>query len=123
VFHPFGGGRAHADELAQAKQRSASLEAVLQRYHPDSRVVTGRTAALTAELEDRIATVDGELAQLNAAPVPPPAPGLVKLWQDRLDAAPVQSPAPGLVKLWQDRANLMQQLVDVHATRAVYVGL
>ena len=28
-----------------------------------------------------------------------------------------------LVSLWQDRVDLMQQLVDVHVTRAAYVGL
>jgi hypothetical protein len=64
--------------------------------------VSGRAASLAAELEDRISTVDGWLAQLNAAP-----PG-----RD-----------PQLVKLWQDRVNLMQQLVDVRVTSAAYVGL
>jgi hypothetical protein len=102
VFRPFGGTSAYADELEHAKRQSASLEAELQQYDPDSRVVSGRAASLAAELEDRIATVDGWLAQLNAAP-----PGA----------------DPELVKLWQDRVNLMQQLVDVHVTSAAYVGL
>lgn len=102
VFRPFGGTSAYAEELERAKQQSASLETELQQYDPDSRVVSGRSASLAAELEDRIATVDGWLAQLNGAPA---------------------GPDPQLVKLWQDRVNLMQQLVDVHVTNAAYVGL
>jgi hypothetical protein len=102
VFRPFGGTPAYAEELERAKRQSASLETELQRYDPDSRVVSGRAASAAAELEDRIATVDGWLAQLNAAPA---------------------GPDPQLVKLWQDRVNLMQQLVDVHVTSAAYVGL
>ena len=102
VFRPFGGTSAHAEDLERAKRQSASLEAELQQYDPDSRVVTGRAASAAAELEDRIASVDGWLAQLNGAPV---------------------EPDPQVVKLWQDRVNLMQQLVDVHVTNAAYVGL
>lgn len=102
VLRPFGGTSAHAEDLERAKRQSASLEAELQQYDPDSRVVTGRAAASAAELEDRIASVDGWLSQLNGAPV---------------------EPDPQVVKLWQDRVNLMQQLVDVHVTNAAYVGL
>jgi hypothetical protein len=102
IFRPFAGASAYAEELERAKQQSASLEAELQQYDPDSRVVTGRAASAAAELEDRIASVDGWLSQLNGAPV---------------------QPDPQVVKLWQDRVNLMQQLVDVHVSNAAYVGL
>ena len=68
VLRPFSGTVAAADELEHAKQQSASLEAELQQYDPDSRVASGRAASLAADLEDRIATVDGWLAQRNAAP-------------------------------------------------------
>jgi len=98
-----GGSPAYANDLEQAKQRSASLEAELQRFDPDSRVVSGRAAALAADLEDRIAAVDG--------------------WLGQVDGAAAEEPAPQVVKLWQDRVNLMQQLVDVHVTRAAYTGL
>jgi hypothetical protein len=101
VLRPFGAQRAYADELAQAKRQSASLEAELQRYDPDARVESGRAAALAAELEDRIAAVDAELARRNGAGVS----------------------GRDLVDLWQDRVGLMQELVDVHVTRAAYVGL
>ena len=101
VFNPFASEPAYADELAQAKRQSASLEATLQRYDPDSRVETGRAAALAAELEDRIAVVDAELARRDG------------VGRDGRD----------VVSLWQDRVDLMQQLVDVHVTRAAYVGL
>jgi len=102
VLRPFGGTSAYAEDLERAKQQSASLEAELQQYDPDSRVVTGRAASAAAELEDRIASVDGWLAQLNGTPV---------------------ESDPQVVKLWKDRVNLMQQLVDVHVTNAAYVGL
>jgi dienelactone hydrolase len=102
VFHPFSTEPAYAAELAQAKRQSASLETTLQNYDPDSRVESGRAAALAAELEDRIAAVDAELTRRNGGGV---------------------SGGRDLVSLWQDRVDLMQQLVDVHVTRAAYVGL
>ncbi|HEV8304885.1 MAG TPA: hypothetical protein VGQ25_08000 [Gemmatimonadales bacterium] len=89
-------GALHA-ELAQAKQQSATLEDELQRYDVDGRVLSGRAAALVADLEDRIAVIDGALT------------------------SPTQDAQ--LVKLWQQRVGLMQQLVTVRATRARYVGL
>ena len=102
VFRPFSGASAYAEDLARAKQQSASLETELQEYNPDSRVVSGRAASLAAELEERIAVVDGWLAQMSGTPA---------------------ERDPELVKLWQDRVDLMQQLVDVHVTSASYVGL
>jgi hypothetical protein len=103
VFRPFGTREADAAELARVKQESATLEQQLERYDPDARVVSGRTAAVAAALEDRIAVIDGELARVG-----PP------------DAYPR---AAELVKLWQQRVDLMQQLIGVHVTRAAYVGL
>ena len=85
------------------KQQSATLEAELERYDPDARVTSGRTAALAAALEDRIAVIDGELAQVGTSEAPVRRAELVKLWQERVDA--------------------MQQLMTVHVTRAAYVGL
>jgi hypothetical protein len=91
-----GGGNLHA-ELSQAKQESATLEDQLQRYDVEGRVLSGRVAALAAQLEDKIADIDGVLASSAA------------------DAE--------LVNLWQQRVDLMQQLVSVRVTRARYVGL
>jgi hypothetical protein len=103
VMRPFSGmPQPFVAQLEDVKQQSATLEAELGRYDLDSRVVSGRAAALAAELEDRIASVDGELARLNTA---------------SSDAG------PELVRLWQDRVDLMRRLVDVHVTRAAYVGL
>ena len=87
----------HAEELAQAKRRSAQLEAQLKDYDPFGRVMTGREAWLTAELEDRIAVIDGALAQAARE--------------------------AELLELWQQRVDLMQQLYGVRVTRAAYVGL
>src|SRR6266699_553963 len=89
--------------LARVKQQSATLEQQLGRYDPDGRVTSGRSAALAAALEDRIAVIDGELAQLGPT---------------RAQARPAD-----LVTLWQQRVELMEQLMSVHVTRAAYVGL
>ena len=103
VFRPFWTGQVAGAELARIKQQSATLEQQLQRYDPDARVTSGRSAALAAVLEDSIAVIDGELAQLG--PI-------------RAQARPAD-----LVTLWQQRVDLMEQLVSVHVTRAAYVGL
>ncbi len=103
LIRPGPGGRVDAAELERMKQQSATLEAELERYDPDARVTSGRTAALAAALEDRIAVIDGELAQVGTSEAPVRRAELVKLWQERVDA--------------------MQQLMTVHVTRAAYVGL
>jgi len=103
LIRPGPAGRVDAAELERVKQQSATLEAELERYDPDQRVTSGRTAALAAALEDRIAIIDGELAQVGMPEAPVRGAELVKLWQERVDA--------------------MQQLMTVHVTRANYVGL
>ena len=90
-----------ADDLAKAKLQSAQLETVLRDYDSDSRVMSGREADLTAQLEDQIASLDGRLAQFGDSGFG--------------DAQ--------LVNLWRQRVDLMQQLMQVHVTRAKYVGL
>jgi hypothetical protein len=80
---------------------SQKLEEALRAYDPTSRVLSGRAASTIAQLEDRIALVD---AQLNEAQ---------HSGASRAD----------LVSLWQQRVQLMNQLVNVHVTRAAYVGL
>jgi anti-sigma factor RsiW len=101
IVYPMLKPQAYADDLVQAKQQSAQLETALRDYNSDSRVMSGREADLTAQLEDQIATLDGQLAQFG------------------------DSGAGGaqLVDLWRQRVDLMQQLVQVHVTRAKYVGL
>lgn len=86
-----------AAQLEQEKARSAAFEAQLQEYDAASRVQNGREAALAAELEDRIAVIDGALARLGR------------------DA--------GSLNLWRQRADLLEQLYSVRVTRAAYVGL
>ena len=101
VIAPTLGNKTNAEDLAQAKQESAQLESTLQDYDPEGRVMSGREAEISARLEDQIALVDGRLIQL--------------------DDQSVQ--AALLVDLWRQRVDLMQQLVQVRATRAKYVGL
>ncbi len=102
VFGPWSGGNTLHAELSQAKQRCSTLESALQEYDADGRVVSGRSAALAAQLEDQIALLDGQLSQ-------PPAG--------------TRTPEAQLVNLWKQRANLMQQLYQVRVTRVSYVGL
>ncbi|HZH41569.1 MAG TPA: hypothetical protein VFD85_11185 [Gemmatimonadales bacterium] len=99
VFNPFSPPPASAD-LAQVKAQSAALESQLQSPEAEGRVVTGRDAAVIAQLEDRIAQIDGELATQQA--------------EEQMQAQ---------LELWQQRVNLMNQLVQVRVVRASYVGL
>jgi hypothetical protein len=101
VIAPTLGNKTNAEDLAQAKQQSAQLESTLQDYDPEGRVMSGREAEISARLEDQIALLDGRLIQLDDQSV-----------QEAL-----------LVDLWRQRVDLMQQLVQVRATRAKYVGL
>lgn len=90
-------------ELSEAKARSQALEAAIDQYHPESRVVDGRTARIAQELEDRIAAVDRELQATDLAD-------------------PSHREAQEL-NLWRERVGLLDALVDVHLTRASHVGL
>src|SRR2546428_4404870 len=83
VFRPFWTKPIDAAELARVKAQSATLEQQLQRYDPDGRVTSGRSAALAAALEDRIAVIDGELAQLGPARAQARPADLVTLRQRR----------------------------------------
>lgn len=87
-------------ELAVLVEQSRQLEAALREYGPEGRIVNGRTAAVIAELEDRIALVDAGIAR----------------------AAAGERTQPELVNLWRDRVQLMDALVNTHVTRANYVG-
>ena len=86
-----------------AKNQSATLEDQLQSYDVDGRVLTGRMAAKVAELEDRIAVIDGDLARR----------GTLK----------PQAQDAELVQLWKQRVDLMRRLVNVRVSTARYVGL
>src|SRR2546427_804032 len=103
VFRPFWTKPVDAAELARVKEQSATLEQQLQRYDPNGRVTSGRSAALAAALEDRIAVIDGELAQLGPSQA--------------------QAHSADLVNVWQQRGDLREQLMSVRVTRAAYVGL
>ena len=91
-------GRRLNQTLTGTGVKEATLESTLQQVGGgfDGRVMSGREAAVAAALEDRIAAIDGQLAEQEA--------------QEQLN-------------LWRQRADLMQQLVQVRVTRANYVGL
>lgn len=90
-------------DIEQAMARSQVLESALDRLDPESRVLDGRTAGITQQLEDRIARVDREL--------------------EMADLMEQQAREAELLKLWRERVGLLDALVDVHVTRASYVGL
>ena len=89
--------------IQRAMVRSQALESALDRIDPKSRVLDGRTAGITQELEDRIARVDRELEMTEL------------MEQQARDAE--------LLRLWRERVGLLDALVDVHVTRASNVGL
>jgi hypothetical protein len=90
-------------ELSEAMARSQALEAAIDRYHPESRVLDGRTARIAQALEDRIAAVDRELQMT-----------------DLMEAGRRQTQE---LNLWRERVGLLDALVDVHLTRASNAGL
>ncbi len=87
--------------LRQAMAESAAMEQVFRSLQPDQRALTGRTAGVVADLEDRLAQVD---AALN-------------------DTMTVRADPQHVADLWRQRAGLLSALVDVHETRATYAGL
>lgn len=90
-------------EIQATMARSQALESALSQYHPEQRMLDGRTAGIAQELEDRIARVDRELEMAEL-----------------LEQQPKDDQ---LLKLWRERVGLLDALVDVHVTRASNVGL
>jgi hypothetical protein len=90
-------------EIQLQMARSQALESALNQYHPEDRVLDGRTAGIAEELEDRIARVDREL--------------------EMAELLEHQARDQQLLKLWRERVGLLDALVDVHVTRASNVGL
>lgn len=89
-------------ELDSIIARSRSLEGAIEVYNPDQRVVDGRTAAVAASLEDRLARVDDQLQMVEL-----------------MDQSARQQQA---LRLWRERVGLLNALVDVHVTRAKSLG-
>jgi hypothetical protein len=98
-----GSGAAGEQQIRLQMARSQALESALNDYHPEDRVLDGRTAGIAQELEDRIARVDREL--------------------EMAELLERQSRDQQLLKLWRERVGLLDALVDVHVTRASNVGL
>jgi len=91
-----GAAPAYGDEIALAKQESAAIEERLGQHDVSGGVMSGREAALAAELEDRIAVIDGALAQTARE--------------------------AELLALWERRVDLMAQLYEVRVSRTAYVA-
>jgi hypothetical protein len=103
VGTPGGAGAPGELEISQVMARSQALESALSEFHPEDRVLDGRTAGIAQELEDRIARVDRQL--------------------EMAELLERQSRDQQLLKLWRERVGLLDALVDVHVTRASNVGL
>jgi hypothetical protein len=93
---------ASGQELRETMARSRQLEEALNTYNPDQRVLDGRTAMIAASLEDRLARVDQRLQVMNL-----------------MDRGVRETES---LRLWRERVGLLDALVDVHVTRAGYVG-
>jgi hypothetical protein len=91
---------AASPELTQLMAQSRELEAALETWGTDGRVLNARAAGIIADLEDRIAVVDA---------------GIVQAGRQRESRTE-------LVNLWRNRVDLMDALVGAHVTRAAYVG-
>jgi hypothetical protein len=90
-------------QIATAMSSSQQLERALRQIKPNERVIDGRTAQIVIQLEDRIADLDAQLADVAS------------LQRDiRLERE---------AQLWQARVGLMNALVDVHVTKASNVDL
>ena len=89
-------------ELEDIIARSQSLEGAIEAYNPEQRVTDGRTAVVAASLEQELARVDRELQVV----------GLMDQRVRRDEA----------LRLWRERVGLLNELVDVHVTRARAVG-
>jgi hypothetical protein len=99
-----------ADATAQieaVKAHSRALESALDAFNPDARVIDGRTARMSQELEDRIGVLDRQLET-------------TQLRQMRRSDDQQQQ---RMLELWRERVGLLDALVDVHVTRASNVGL
>ena len=97
---PVEGAPPVATEVATLQDRSRELEGLLVSYGTEGRVVDGRTAAVIADIEDRIALVDAGLMQ----------------------AENVNARTEDVTDLWRGRVELMNALVNAHVARANYVG-
>ena len=94
-------------EIAAARESSQVLETTLDRFNPEVRVIDGRTARVSQELEDRIAALDQQLQEVQL--------------REAEQAEAVQQQR--MLELWRERVGLLNALVDVHLTRASNVGL
>jgi anti-sigma factor RsiW len=88
------------NSLAMLMEETQRLENVLRSFQPETRVLNGRMAGALAALEDEISLLDARLARARSLRVP----------RDEL------------VVLWSERLELMDALLNVHASRSTYVG-
>lgn len=88
------------DDLAMLMEETQRLENVLRSFEPETRVLNGRVAGALAALEDEISLLDARLAQARS----------------------LRAPREELVVLWSERLELMDALLNVHATRSTHVG-
>ncbi len=80
---------------------SQRLEKALRSSERRERVMSGRTAGTVVQLEDRIATIDAQLARAG---------------NDRY-------PSRERIGLWQERVRLLDALVSVEKSGTTYLGL
>jgi hypothetical protein len=89
-------------EHERVKSRSRQLERAVASFDEDRGVLDGRTASITASLEGQLARLDRQLE-------------VVELFEPAVRQREV-------LRMWRERVGLLDALVDVHLTRARYVG-
>jgi hypothetical protein len=89
-------------ELESVMFQSRQLERAVASFDGDRGVLDGRTASITASLEGQLARLDRQLE-------------VVELFEPAVRQQEV-------LRLWRERVGLLDALVDVHLTRARYVG-
>jgi anti-sigma factor RsiW len=88
------------DNLVVLMQETQRLENVLRSFQPETRVLSGRMAGAVAALEDEIVLVDARLARARS----------------------LSLPRQELIVLWSERLDLVDALLNVHASRSTYMG-
>jgi hypothetical protein len=87
--------------LRTAMARSQAMEQALKGMDPDTKALSGATAGVVVDLQNRLEALDSELGNPSE-------------WGNDPHRQ---------AQLWNERAGLLSALVDVHTTRVAYAGL
>jgi hypothetical protein len=107
-------------EIAEAKLSSQQLEARLEEWNPDQRIIDGRTMMVVIDLKDSLAALDRQIRVVEVQPRS--ANGnrqILRLNLSRGDDRLTDEE----VRLWRKRVRLMDMLVKVTINRSTRIEL